>query len=146
MNFIIRLFAAPWLGHGRATECFLLGVGALYGAILLLPDAAFDSDATADLAWWGYGHWVALPLLIYAVLAGAGLFGNIRGWPLSRTWRFLGAMLGFAIWTWYAAKFAALGQLAAVGFPFSTIAAIFSIRIMGLALVGLPRPGAPGAM
>ena len=142
-----RIFAAPWLGHGRATESYLAGVAILYGAILLLlPNAAFDSDATNDIAWWGYGHLLCIPMLTYAVFTTIGLLGNIRAWPFSRTCRFIGATLGVAIWTWYATKFAALGLLATVGFPFSTIAAIFSLRIMGLALIGLPRPGAPGAM
>lgn len=144
--FLVRMLAAPWLGHGRATECYLVFVSGLYGVLLLIPGAAFDSAATADLAWSGYGHLVALPLLTQAVFAGAGLLGNIRGWPLSRLWRFIGASMGFLIWTWYAAKFTAIGDLATVGLPFCVVAGLFSIRIMGLALAGVPRSGAPGAM
>lgn len=146
MPSIAAIFAARWLGHGRAVESYLIGAGMLYGLVLLIPGAAFDSTATADIAWWGYGHWIALPLLLYASIALFGLLANIHGWPLSRTLRFVAALAGFMIWTWYSAKFVALGQFAAVGFPFTAMSALFSVRVMGFALAGLPRAGAPGTL
>lgn len=138
--------AAPWLGHGRAVECYLAIVAGLYGLLLLLvPGAAFDSKATVDIAWLGYGHYLSLPLLAKAILTGSGLVLNIKGKQISRKLRFFGALIGTAIWTFLAVKFLAIGAAASVGFPFCAMALLFSIRIMGLALAGLPRPGAPGA-
>jgi hypothetical protein len=146
-DLIASLFAAPWLGHGRAIECFLAIVAGLYGSLLLLiPEAAFDSKATVDIAWLGYGQYLALPLIIKASLTGTGLLLNIRGMRYSRQFRFLGALLGTLIWIFLAAKFLVLGLIASVGFPFCAPAALFSVRIMGMALADLPRPGAPGAM
>jgi len=143
----VSILAAPWLGHGRAVECFLTCVAAMQGLILLFDTtAAYDSKATVDLAWWGYGQWLALPFLVKATLSGSGLIFNIHGLPYSRALRFSGAFVGCMIWTWYAAKLLLLGAPAAMGTPFCIMSALFSMRIMGLALAGLPRPGAPGAM
>jgi hypothetical protein len=143
-RMLAELFAARWLGHGRAIECYLACVTVIYGVALLMPGAAFDSRVTYDLAWLGYGQVLAIPLLLHAVLAGTGLAGNIAGWRSSRMLRFFGGMLGCAIWTWYTIKFALGDQFAAVGFPFCAMAALFSVRVMGMALANLPRPGVPG--
>lgn len=142
----LSLFAARWLGHGRAIECYLVSVTGVYGVLLLTPGAAFDSKATVDIAWAGYGHWLALGPLSHFEVAGFGLLGNIKGWRGSRVLRFLGAMIGSLLWTWCAAKFAVLGDIATVGFPFCLVAILFSFRIMALALADLPPPGAPGAI
>lgn len=146
MAWIVSLFAARWLGHGRAVESYLSAVGAIYGLALIEPGAAFDSKATFDIAWWGYGYWLSTILIAYGVASGVGLIGNIKGWQCSKAIRFSAACSGFMIWSWFSFKFAVLGNFAAVGFPFTFCAALYSIRIMGLSLAGLPRPGAPGAM
>lgn len=146
-NKIAILLAAPWLGHGRAVEAYLTIVAGVYGALLLfVPDGAFNSQITADIAWLGYGYYLAIPLLGKAALNGAGLIGNIRGNPGSRSLRFVGAMLGTTIWLFLAAKFFLVGAAATAGFSFCLVAILFSIRIMGLALADLPNPGRPGVL
>jgi hypothetical protein len=109
-----------------------------------VPDAAFDSKATVDIAWLGYGHLLGIPLLVKSILTGSGLILNIRGYKASRKLRFFGALLGTFIWTFLTVKFLGIGATASVGFPFCVPAWLFSVRIMGLALADLPRPGAPG--
>jgi hypothetical protein len=141
------LLAARWLGHGRAVECMLAVVAGYYGILLLMvPGAAFDSVATADIAWHGYGRIVAIPLLMKAALTGGGLILNIRGKRFSRQMRMSGAFIGSVIWIWLSLKYANLGTVATVGFVFCNVAAVFSIRIMGMAAAGMPRPGAPSAL
>lgn len=144
---LANLLAARWLGHGRAIECYLACVAGLYGLILLaVPGAAFDSSATADLAWHGYGRLIAVPLLLKSLLTGGGLILNIRAARYSRPLRMAGAFVGSVIWIWFALKFASMFAFATVGFPFCAGAALFSIRIMGMSAANLPRPGAPGAL
>ena len=141
------VFAASWLGHGRAIECYLALVAGLYGTTLLaVPDAAYDSKATIDIAWTGYGSLLAIPLLAKAGLTGAGLILNVLGCRGSRLPRFFGALLGSLIWSWLATKLILIGAVATTGFPFCVGASLFSVRIMGMALANLPRPGAPGAL
>ena len=144
---IASILAARWLGHGRAIECNLAMSAGIYGIILLLyPEAALDSSATADLAWLGYGQLLATPLLLKSFLTGSGLALNVAGMPYSRPCRFCGAMLGTLIWTFVAAKLLILGLIATPGFPFSLTALVFSVRIMGLSLADLPRPGVTGVL
>lgn len=138
--------AAPWLGHGRATECSLAMTAMLYGVLFLtVPGTPFDSKATWEIAWLGYGNWLAYPFLAKAILTGSGLVMNIRGIRGASWLRFAGAWLGFLIWTWLASQFA-LNHSMVTGFPFCIVAALFSLRIMALSLAGLPIPGAPGRL
>lgn len=141
------LFAARWLGHGRAIECYLACVAGLYGLLLIaVPGAGLDSSATADLAWHGYGWLVGMPLLAKAIATGSGLIFNIRGLRCSRYLRMTGAFIGSMIWIWFTLKFATNRTFATVGFPFCVFASLFSIRIMAMAAANMPRPGAPGAL
>lgn len=147
MNFLIIVLAAPWLGHGRAVECFFAVAAFLQGAFFLfIPDALRESQATADLAWHVAQWIVALPFLVMAALTGTGLIFNILGYRYSRQLRFIGASLAVAIWTWISAKFIIIGSPAAFGSPLCICAALFSVRVMGMSLANLPMPGAPGAM
>ncbi len=143
---ITTIVGARWLGHGRATEFMLSLIALLYGIILLFSGAAGESVATWDLALWGYGHWIAVPFIVKAVLSGSGLVGNLRGWPFSATLRFSGAFLGSVLWAWYLVKLLLFGAIGSLGFSFCVIAAIMSIRIMAMSRANLPLPGAPGAV
>lgn len=141
-----RLLGATWLGHGRVAEAMLTLVAGLWGILLLVnPETATDSKATVDLAWEGYGHIIAAPLLLKASLTGIGLIGNVKGWSSSRYFRFCGALLGSFIWGWLIGKFWAVG----VPFTFGVVCALafflLSIRVAGMSLADLPRPGTPGS-
>lgn len=143
---LATLFAARWLGHGRATECYLAVVAALYGLqLLVIPDAAYASRATVDIAP-DYGHLLGVPFLVMAALSGVGLTLNIAGRPYSRILRFAGAFLGTMIWIWLTAKFVMIDVVATVGLPFCLASIAFSIRIMAMAMAGLPAPAAPGKL
>src|SRR5205823_3222011 len=141
---LLTVFAARWLGHGRATEFMLSCVALIYGVILLTPAGRTPSVATGDLVYLGYGNWLALPFLAKAALSGGGLVANISGWPGSRYLRFSGAFLGTLIWTWYVAKLALVEYFGFIGFPFCLMASLVSVRIMAMSLADLPKPGAPG--
>lgn len=138
--------AARWLGHGRAMELYLACVTAIYGIALLTQSGNIGNPTTADLAWFGYDRFFAIPLLAHAALAGSGLIGNILGWPWSRWARFAGAMLGCAMWTWVSVKLGIVGNFSASGFVFGAPAALFCVRIMGMALADLPHPGSPSVI
>jgi len=143
---LLMVLAAPWLGHGRASECFLALVCAGYGTSLLVnPGMASDIPATVDIAWTGNVRIFALPYIIKALLTGSGLALNIYGSACSRQLRFLGGLVGLLIWTWWASKLYLIDAIG-LGFFFYVMAGIFSVRIMGLALANLPRPGAPGVL
>ena len=128
MPFLANFFGARWLGHGRATEAYFATVAAVYAAFLaLLPHAAQDSSATRDL---DAGSWVALPFGLVATLGFLGLVGNLKGWPWSRTARFLSAWFGAMIYVWYAWRFCSLGSPAAFGVPFAIAAVPYLLRVM----------------
>lgn len=142
------LFAARWLGNGRAIECFLALVAAGVGLLMIAAGHRLFSAA----------------LFIQAGLAGCGLVGNLLGWPRSRELRFSGAAIGCAIWSWLAgglvwtwlADHLGLGDqlpwildcggvARIILLSFFFFATLFSVRIMGMALAGLPRSGDPRA-
>lgn len=146
METLARVLGAPWLGHGRMFEFVVCTICALYGLMLLFhPDTIWDSQATRDLAWYAYGRAIAVPFLFKATLTGYGLAANIFGWALSRSSRSCGAGIGCFIWGYLETKFI----LAGVPFTFGSICAIVflfgSLRVIVMASMNLPRPGAPGA-
>lgn len=144
---IYHVFAARWLGHGRAIEAYLILVCGTYAAILLIhPSSAADSPATLDLYWSGNSQFVAMIFVAKALTSGTGLVLNIVNLPGSRFFRISGACLGSVIWAWYVAKFSLVGEPATLGMVFAAVSFLVSIRIMGMAYANLPRPGAPGAL
>jgi|SRR6185312_1930295 len=147
LNCVLRLFGVPWLGHGRGTEFCLFAVAALYTAILLvLPNAAEHSQATRELFWSGNARLLVAPMASAATLSGYGLLANIRGLPFEQAARFAGAGVGLVIWVWFVTSFILAHAIATPGCVFSFIAVWTSVRIMILALAGLPPPAAPGNM
>lgn len=143
-KMLASLIAARWLGHGRAVECFLACTAGLLGVgILAFPGASCVSVATSGLPADGYGRLLLVQPLLKAALTGGGLFLNIQGGPYSNQIRFFGALIGSFIWVWLIFQFAPLDVFLFLG-PFLVMAALFSVRIMGMALAGVPLPGAPG--
>lgn len=140
---LAKLLGAPWLGHGRLMEAMLAFVCGLYGALLLMPHTAWESQATYDLAWTGYGQLVALPFLLKSVLTSYGLLANIRGWHGSRVPRLCGAFVGSFLWAWLIWKYGMSGALLSFGSVCAMVFLLASIRIMGMALADLPCPGEP---
>jgi hypothetical protein len=127
-------------------EASLALVCVLYGGLLIVhPESAWDSQATMDLAWQGYARLIAVPFLVKAVFTGLGLIGNIKGWPSSHFLRLVGALFGSFIWVWLITKFIWSGAPFTFGSICAIVFLILSIRIIGMALAGLPHPGAPGA-
>lgn len=145
VDLVLRLMGIPWLGHGRRAE-FLLVLGATiyFGLLLFVPNASEHSQVTVDLFWEGHGSLLAYPLAAKALIGGYGLVANINGWPLSRPARFGGGFVGFAIWFWFAVKFAFVGALATPGFVLSCVAVYACVGVMVLAAADLPPAGAPG--
>lgn len=142
-----HVLGALWLGHGRMTEATLAAIAMIYGVLLFaVPSVPWESQATRDIAWHGYGHLIAVPFLLKALLTGLGLFTNIVGLQHSRFLRLCGASLGSGIWTWVLSKFALNG----VPFTFGSVCAfiflILSVRIIGMAAADLPKPGSPGSL
>jgi len=148
MKWLAYIFLAPWLGHGRATEALMCGFSLVYAAVLMPEAAAFDSQATREIALAGYGQFLLVPFLVHGVVSGVGLLLNINGCcgSTSRWLRFIAAMMFCYIGIWFAAQFIQVGAIGAFGFPFAVVAPIFSMRTMVMAILDLPRPGAPGAL
>lgn len=146
-HLLVRILGGPWLGHGRMVELVLSFICLIYGLVLIFDtSASFDSQATRDLAWLGYGNLVGIPFLIKASFSGYGLIANINAWKFSRFSRIIGAFVGSYIWIWILTKFISIG----VPFTFGSICAftffLCSGRIIGMALANLPVPGAPGIL
>lgn len=142
-----KLMGAPWLGHGRMLEAALSLICLIYGAsLLLIASAAFDSQATRDIAWAGNGHLLAIPFLIKAIFTGYGLLANINGWWYSQGARFCGALVGSFLWAGIFTKFVLVGATFSFGSVCCIVFFVGSIRIMGMAAADLPKPGSPGAM
>jgi hypothetical protein len=138
-------FIPPALGHGRKTEALLAATTLIIAALLILdPKSAYDSNATADLAWYyGYERWLFVPFLLKGVLSGSGVLLNIYGFRVSRVLRFCGAVTGVLIWTFLAAKLGLTGSML-FAFPlFLTFGVYASVGIMMMAVLNLPPVGAP---
>lgn len=146
-TILLNILGASWLGHGRKSEASLITVCFMYGMVLfLVPGAAFDSQATRDIAWQGYGHFIAIPFLTMATVSGYGLIANINVWCYSQAFRFCGALLGAGIWLWLMWKFTTVGSPFTFGSICALVFLVDSIRIAAMALANLPKPGAPGAL
>lgn len=89
------------------------------------------------------GSYLSIPFFLKAIFSGCGVVGVIRAWRYAHAFRFAGAVFGMALWGWYAAKFAVIGALGAVGFPFTAVAVLVCFRVMILAVLGIPRIGTP---
>ena len=133
-----RFLLAPVLGHGRMAETYLAAVALVFGVILCFPDAVDTSQATRDPFFQWIGSWLAVPFFLKAYTSGYGVVGTIRGWSYSHTHRFIGAILGVALWGWYAAKFVIIGAVGSVGFPFASVAVFVCLRVMMLSLLRIP--------
>lgn len=147
LKTIERILFTAAFGHGRMIETYLSLVCGLYGFILLvIPEAALQSQATRGDFFTQHGQLMAAPFLIKFYLSGYGVLGNLNGWKHFQLHRIIGAGFGIWLFGWYSMKFALIGAIATVGFPFATIAVFMCLRIMVLASIGLPSPRAPGQM
>lgn len=145
-RMLIAILGARALGHGRALETFLAFVCFVYACILaFIPDAPYQSSATADLAWY-YGRGLALPFLIIAIFAGWGVYSNKKGLPYSRQCRIIGALIGTFTWTFFLVKFGATDSIGALGTALCIGGIVASLRIMGMAMADLPQPGSPSQL
>lgn len=142
---IEAVLLAPHLGHGRMMETYLAAASLLYGVILMVvPDAPLDSQATRDAVFDEIGRLIALPFLATGSIAAYGIVGNIKGWHNANGFRFVGAVVGFALFTWYVLKFFLIGAIGTLGFPFALVSVGACVRVMFLSAIGLPLTGAPG--
>lgn len=142
-----KIILASQLGHGRATEFLLSGMAGSYGlALLFFPSLGFESQATRHVFWQGQGVYVVIGLLTKAILSSWGLLANIRSWPYERSIRFIGAFIGAIVWLWFLFQFSFLSAVGAFGTFACFWFFVFSIRAMGMAIIGLPAPGSPGRL
>lgn len=139
-NAIDIIFGVKYIGSGLASDVFLFNVAILYGVtILAVPSKLFATSALFDLAWGGWGRWLAVPFLIKATLTGTGIIMAIMEKRYARLFRFSGAVVGSIIWYWFIAKYLFVGEILALGFPFSIVGAAFSLRILAISWANLPR-------
>lgn len=152
---LLKLLGASWLGHGRASELALALVLGLSGTLLFItPQGVWLSQLTLDIAYAGYGNYVAYPPLLTAAIKISGLVLNVRGYVLSQPVRFLGAFLAWFLWAWFCIKFflltghqtPTLGLAQAIALSCAIVGVLFSTRIMFMAAAGLPVPGSPGRL
>jgi hypothetical protein len=144
---LAKILIAPHLGHGRATEFLLAGFAGSYGlALLIYPELGWGSSALRDLFWRGEGQYVSISLVVKSILTGWGLLANIKDWPHEKELRLSGAFLGAIVWAWFFLQFNTNDSPGAFGAFASFWFFIFSIRIMGMAFLGLPIPGNSGRL
>lgn len=148
MVIIDVLLGARWLGHGRALEASLALTCAIYAGILLIdPDSAAHSSATAVLVWQGVTSWMlSIPFALKAILTATGLYRNIRGLSGSRYFRIAGALTGTFVWAFYLTQYIAYDAVGALGTACCITGIVASIRVIGMAAADLPRPGAVGVV
>jgi hypothetical protein len=140
-DIVLMILGAPWLGYGRLTEASLATICFVYATMLVVAPqrSATPTAALMDLYYYGYLPLMTVPLYLKAFLTGGGLIANINGWRHAKLMRFMGAIIGSMIWTWYAAKLALLGEWPLV-FVICVVFTIISIRIGAVALLDLPPP------
>lgn len=140
--WIYKLMGGRTLGHGRALESFLAFICAVYAAILLAyPEAQYQSQATAPLAWRGYGWVFPIPFIAKSFFTAIGVYGNINAWPHSRTYRVIGGFIGTFIWLWFLTQYIAFDMFGALGAALCIGGTVASVRIIGMAWANLPIPG-----
>lgn len=138
------VFAGPWLGHGRATECRMAAVSILYGIFLLAsPDSASQGMVT-EFVPREITRLLPLPILLQGTLTAFGLWFNIVGYPGSQVLRFSGALLATIIFSSFTVAYLDAGAVANWGFCYVSTGIYFAVRTMTNAWAGLPKPGAPG--
>jgi hypothetical protein len=147
IQWVVRLFFGPALGHGRAVEAGL-SLALWLTAILLIgfPGAALSTKVTGDIFEAGNEIYLIVPVLCAANITALGLIFNIRGIRYSQALRITGALLGSAIWISFLAKTIAVGLGAAPIVAWLIVAIIGTLRVAVMAGANLPRPGAPGAL
>lgn len=138
------VFGVKYLGHGLGTDVFLFLATTLYAIIILIvPNEMLANGALWDLAWNGWGRWLAVPFIIKSILTGTGVVTTIAKKSCGRYFRFNGGLVGITIWYWFIVKYIFVGEILALGFSFSIVAALFSLRILAISWANLPRQGIP---
>lgn len=147
-DFVLKVFAGPWLGHGRATEAFMVLACLVHlSSVVLSVDPVGASRATQDLPYYGWpGFIIFVPFAVIALCSGLGLWFNIRGISHSQLLRFLGALVGVFTFVWYAWKFIHIDENSTLGFAFCIVYALKCTRIMGMSLANRPVPGYPSQL
>lgn len=130
-----------FIGHGRALECYLVGVKILFGLFIVPATAAFPG--LADLPWFIPEPIIAAPFFFIGILQGIGLWLNARGVESSWILRAAGALLAIMLWTALITK--AL-LVATIINPFYIMSWLGSVFILWKALNRLPVPGVRGAL
>lgn len=133
-----------YLGHGRMTEACLVFVKLQFAAILLfVPRNEILIIAFEDIPV--HAQILAVPFLMAALPSFVGLVLNALGYDASKWFRIFGASIGIGIWVFLLAKNCLIGNYASATNPWMLMAILASIWIIRRGMLGLPRPGAPGA-
>lgn len=135
-----------FFGHGRLLEGILILVKTTYAVGLLFTPP--NMIAMVSLSDIGAPIWAcAIPFATAATLSGVGLYLNYLGYYCCKYFRIWGATVGMAIWIFILIGNYRMGVLLAGLTPWMLWAGIFgSIWIIRRGMLGLPRPGAVGAM
>lgn len=146
-DFLLMLFGAKRLGHGRRTEATILSILFVYALLLtLVPQGASLGLATQDRVLVDNPEYLYLPMYAAAGISLIGLFNNCFGLPYSHPFRFVGALMSAVIFVWFIVKCAHDGDYCNLGFATAIVLFPTSMVVMTFALAGLPDAGSPGQM
>lgn len=136
---------AVFLGHGRMLESALTFVKFLYAVMLLsIPRHRVQFVALSDVPL--PSAVLAMPFFLAASLSFTGLVLNALTIDRARIYRMAGAAVGLSIWAFVLLKDYSIGIYMAGLHPWCIMGVLASIWIIHRGYLGLPRPGAPGAL
>src|SRR4051812_12527430 len=120
-----------YLGHGRFTEVFLIGVEFLY-TILFIVSWWLDIPPIfiAFSEFNDYLGFLPVPFAISGVVSLAGLLLHAHGYESSRWFRVAGATIGMSIWLFILGNGWRLGTFFAGGSPWMIMAIPASLWII----------------
>ena len=147
-RFLLVVFLAPWLGHGRRVELSLILTDIVYLiALLLNTHGAMQSQATSDPLFYSWPGLLVLAISLPAAFASFGLAFNCVGIHGSQELRFIGGFFHATLYGWAASKYHDVGATATWGFSYVMGAGLYgAFSVMVMSLNNRPRPGAPGAL
>lgn len=133
-----------YFGHGRALEGFLIFVKLQYALMWLIVPVDTFIMAFQDIQI--QREYFSLPFAAAVVPSLIGMILNARGFECSKWFRVAGATIGMSIWIFVLSKNVLVGTYASGINPWMLGGIVGSIWIIRRGILGLPRPGAPGAM
>lgn len=135
--------ADAFIGHGRALETFLVLVKFQYALLLsIAPRNILLFTAVTES-----GNQVIFAAIFFVIgcIQATGLVLNLEGNSMCHRYRVIGGTLAIMLWIYVITRTFLSGFATAI-YPWAITAMLGSMWIVRRGTLGLPHPGAPGAV